>query len=190
MRTIFNSDESTEGSAMFWQQSAHWSSSLPQLMVRFIMTQSRWGEFDCVCEKTKQPVKVRPVRRQLRSNNGGAGQTGEKNAKIGIFSEITLPPHQETSQAKRVNINGQKNYFCHQLNNTVLIFLPFNERKYWNLAALLVWLSKQREGSLSIIETTLGGNKQKFFSKTGGSHYEVVLASSIVIHATITITPD
>ena len=80
-------------------------------MVRFIMTQSRRGASVCVCmcEKTKQakePVRVAPVRQQLRSNNG-EGQ-GEKNAKIGIFSEITLPPHQETSQAKRVNITGQK----------------------------------------------------------------------------------
>ena len=67
-------------------------------MVRFIMTQSRRGASVCVCmcEKTKQakePVRVAPVRQQLRSNNGGEGaRQGEKNAKNGIFSEITLPP--------------------------------------------------------------------------------------------------
>ena len=78
-------------------------------MVRSIMTQSRWG--DCVRKQNKQRSQLRagPVRQRLSSNNGGEGaRQGEKNAKIGIFSEITLPPHQETSQAKRVNITGQK----------------------------------------------------------------------------------
>ena len=101
------------------------------------------------------------------------GGGSEKNAKIGIFSGIILPPQQGISQAKRVNINDQKNDFC-PFNNMPI---SFNERKrrHQILAALTFrnfhfgcfgYLNRGR-GGLSIIETRAETNRNSF-STTGG----------------------
>lgn len=93
-----------------------------------------------------------------------------KNAKFGIFSEITLPPDQGTSsQAKRVNINGQKMTFARSALSTSLHL--FDERKCLHLILAAPTFGYFHFGYLNKwrdlwVSSRLRGNKQKFFSTT------------------------
>lgn len=93
-----------------------------------------------------------------------------KNAKFGIFSEITLPPDQGTSsQAKRVNINGQKMTLARSALSTSLYL--FDERKCLHLILAAPTFGYFHFGYLNKwrdlwVSSRLRGNKQKFFSTT------------------------
>ena len=93
-----------------------------------------------------------------------------KNAKFGIFSEITFPPDQGTSsQAKRVNINGQKMTFARSALSTSLHL--FDERKCLHLILAAPTFGYFHFGYLNKwrdlwVSSRLRGNKQKFFSTT------------------------
>ena len=93
-----------------------------------------------------------------------------KNAKFGIFSEITLPPDQGTSsQAKRVNINGQKMTLTRSALSTSLHL--FDERKCLHLILAAPTFGYFHFGYLNKwrdlwVSSRLRGNKQKFFSTT------------------------
>ena len=93
-----------------------------------------------------------------------------KNAKFGIFSEITLPPDQGTSsQAKRVNINGQKMTLARSAPSTSLHL--FDERKCLHLILAAPTFGYFHFGYLNKwrdlwVSSRLRGNKQKFFSTT------------------------
>ena len=93
-----------------------------------------------------------------------------KNAKFGIFSEITLPPDQGTSsQAKRVNINDQKMTFARSALSTSLHL--FDERKCLHLILAAPTFGYFHFGYLNKwrdlwVSSRLRGNKQKFFSTT------------------------
>ena len=93
-----------------------------------------------------------------------------KNAKFGIFSEITLPPDQGTSsQAKRVNINGQKMTLARSALSTSLHL--FDERKCLHLILAAPTFGYFHFGYLNKwrdlwVSSRLRGNKQKFFSTT------------------------
>ena len=93
-----------------------------------------------------------------------------KNAKFGIFSEITLPPDQGTSsQAKRVNINGQKMTLARSALSTSLPLFDDKKCLHLILAAPTFgyfhfgYLNKWRDLWVS---SRLRGNKQIFFSTT------------------------